>query len=400
MRTFTVEDDLGSVSLPVGALYGAQTARTVQNMSFTGITLGQFPVYVDALLQVKQACAKANAKAGVISETHCNRIVAAITELATAQYANQFVVDMFHGGGGIGINMNVNEVVANVAGDGIHPVEHVNASQSTSDVCHSALRIALFRLVGPLIEEMSAFVDTIEALAESYQPIQTIARTCWQDGMRVPLSSLFEALASAIRRRRVSLVRTCEMMLNINLGGTVVGSGTGAPEAYRAVVVRELQQVTGLPLQLHENLYDAAQYPDDLVQLSAEVNMIASVLRKFAQDLRILSSGPEAGLAELNLPKVQAGSSFFPGKVNPVIAETMVQCSMLVAGNHHVIESALSMSEVHLCVWEPMMGTLLMQNVQMLQRALHSFHTRCVSGITPNVERCEAYAAKAKTDKH
>jgi aspartate ammonia-lyase len=388
----TEQDAFGSVSLPDDALYGIQTFRTVANMSFSGKTLSQFPIYIKALSQVKLACAKTNCKAGVISKGEYTQIKNACRELIDGHHVEQFPVDIYHGGGSIGINMNINEVIAHLAGDAIHPTEHVNASQSTADVCHTGLRIAIIVMLESLEKNLKAMIEELDRKAEAFQSIRTIARTCWQDGMSVPLSSLFEGVSSALIRRTASLNTVRAVIHQVNLGGTVIGSGVGASKEYRTHIIDELRQVTKLPLQWRDNLYDAAQNPDDLAQLSSEIRMIGSLLNKFARDLRLLSSGPETGMAELVLPAVQAGSSFFPGKVNPVIPEMMIQCAMLIAGNDSVIQSALEMGEVHLHIWEGMMGILLLQNVDMLTRAISSFYEKCVVGIEPNVEQCEAYA--------
>lgn len=387
------QDAFGTVMLPDDVLYGIQTVRTVNHMSFSGRPLSDFPAYIRAMAQVKQAAAKANRHAGVISDEICEKIQAASKQLIDGKWVEQFPIDVFHGGGSIGTNMNVNEVIARLAGDDVHPTDHVNASQSTADACHTAIRMALIAMMEPFVQVLDQLIKTLENHSIAFASIRTIARTCWQDGLNVPVSSLFEATASALRRRREFLHRAVDLIHHINLGGTVVGSGTGAPEAYRAAIVPLLVETTGYPLSWRDNLYDAAQYPDDLAQLSSEIHLISRILLKLAKDLRLLASGPEAGLNELRLPAVQAGSSFFPGKVNPVIAETMIQCSMLEAGNHSIIQSALEMGEVHLNIWEGMMGILLMQNISMLTEAMSTFHDHCAAGIEVNEVQCEEYAA-------
>jgi aspartate ammonia-lyase len=386
------EDAFGTVSLPDEVRYGIQTVRTVENMSFSGQRLSYYPEYIQALAQVKKAAAKANECAEVISSEISAKIQAACQQLIEGKWVEQFPIDVFHGGGSIGTNMNVNEVIARLAGESVHPTDHVNASQSTADACHTAMRVALITMMKPFEQVLDQLITTLEEQSRSFAQIRTIARTCWQDGMSVPLASLFEGTASALKRRSQFLHQAVELIHHINLGGTVIGSGTGAAEKYRSVIVSMLQETTSYPLRWRESLYDAAQYPDDLAQLSSEIHLISSILMKFAADLRLLASGPETGLNELKLPAVQAGSSFFPGKVNPVIAETMIQCSMLEAGHHHVIQSTLAMGEVHLNIWEGMMGVLLMQNISMMTKAMHTFHDHCVAGIEPNLARCEKYA--------
>lgn len=373
-------------------LYGEQTKLTLENMSFTNVHLAQFPFYIAALAQVKKACANANAKAGALDEKKARLIAAACDRLAQGEYLDQFPVDVFHGGGGIGINMNINEVLHSLTNGGAHAIDDINACQSTSDVCHTALRISLIRLLGGLDEALEALLSSVERKADEFHAIITIARTCWQDGMKIPLAAMFEGLAAALTRQRAQIGELRAGLHRINLGWTVVGSGTGATDAYRAHILAELGEATGLPMRWRENLYDAAQYPDDLARASAEVKIIAGILSKFARDLRLLSSGPETGLGELKVPAVQAGSSFFPGKVNPVIPEMMIQCAMLVSGNNGIIQDALDLGEVHLNLWEEMMGFLLMENITMLTKATHLFNVRCVKGIEANEAVCAAYA--------
>jgi aspartate ammonia-lyase len=387
------QDVFGSVSLPDDVLYGIQTIRTMNHMSFSGHPLSNYPEYIRAMAQVKKAAAKANHIAGIIPQEICEKIGEASQQLIKGKWVDQFPIDVFHGGGSIGTNMNVNEVIARLAGDEVHPTDHVNASQSTADACHTAMRIALISMMEPFYEVLDQLIDALEKHNSTFASIRTIARTCWQDGLNVPLSSLFEGSASALKRRRKFLHSAVELIHHINLGGTVVGSGSGASEEYRKVIVSCLIETTGFPLNWRESLYDAAQYPDDLAQLSSEIHFISSILLKLAKDLRLLASGPDTGLNELKLPAVQAGSSFFPGKVNPVIAETMIQCSMLEAGNQSIIQSLLAMGEVHLNIWEGMMGILLMQNISMLTKAMSIFHDYCLIGIEANKEQCEQYAS-------
>jgi aspartate ammonia-lyase len=386
------EDDFGVLELPDDALYGIQTVRTVNNMSFSGRSLSHYPVYIHSLAAVKKAAALANARAGVIDPLICTAIVGACDELIAGRYTDQFPVDAFHGGGSIGINMNINEVIATLAGEHVNPTDHVNASQSTADVCHSAIRIALIKTAKPLEQSLLRMIVTLELKAEQFEPVSTIARTCWQDGMRVSAGVLFQAAASALKRRIDAVSQAVGGIHHINLGGTVIGSGIGASASYREMVVPILAEVTELPLELLPDLYDAAQYSDDLGRLSSEVRLTSAVLVKLAKDLRLLSSGPEAGLSELVLPAVQAGSSFFPGKVNPVIPETVIQCGLLINGNDSVIQSAVELGEVHLNLADGLMGTLLLDNLQMLTRTAVIFESKCLTGIIVNEEICKSYA--------
>lgn len=373
-------------------LYGEQTKLTVENMSFSGVKLSEFPSYLSALILIKKACAIANYKAQCLSEEKKEAICAACDTLLREDYSGEFPVDVFHGGGGIGINMNVNEVIASLAGKGVHPVEDVNKSQSTSDVCHSALRISLCREVEKLKVVIESLIATVTGKYESFQEYRTIARTCWQDGMSVSAGAVLEGFAFALKGQ-LDLIEAYEKTLHkINLGWTVIGSGTGASDTYRGYIIDALCEVTGDCFSWTESAYQAAQYTEDLSILSVYIRSFSSILAKFARDIRLLTSGPETGLGEWKIPEVQAGSSFFPGKVNPVIAEMMIQCDFLVAGNDSVIQGVLSQGEIHLNVWEELAGFLLLQNIMRLIKAAELFEKKCVNGIELNEEVCRKYS--------
>ncbi|MBQ9708763.1 MAG: aspartate ammonia-lyase [Firmicutes bacterium] len=373
-------------------LYGEQTKLTARNMTFSDWKLKHFPEFIDAALNIKAACVIANFRAGELSEEKKDAIVAACKELRLGKYRNQFIVDVFHGGGGIGINMNFNEVIANKAGHDVHPVDDVNMNQSTSDFCHTAMRLALIYTTRSLVGVLDSMSETAAAKIEEFKPYTTIARTCWQDGMQVEASALFEGFKQALDFRTEAFNSSFHELRWIIMGYTVIGTGTGASKAYKAEIEQALREYTELPLEMTEKPYVHAQYPYDLVQVSEQIKMLSGILSKLARDVRILSSGPETGLHEWNIPAVQKGSSFFPGKVNPVIPEMMIQCDMLVAGNNSIMQTALSIGEVHLNVWEEMMGFLLLQNVRMLRRATRSFNRRCVAGITLDMETMGRYA--------
>ena len=376
-------------------LYGEQTLLTLENMSFSGISLSTFPEFIINAAKVKKACAIANYLADNLSNEQLRRITLACNELIEGKHLDQFPVDVFHGGGGIGVNMNLNEVIASLAGGDVDAVETVNMSQSTSDVCHTAMRMTIDEMLQGLLNESQLMAGTLKEKAKEFAHVDTIARTCFQDGMRVSSGAIFEATASAITRRHRSLSETSRSMRNINLGWTVIGSGIGASEKYREVILDELANITGRQFSWNEDMYDAAEYPDDLADVSAELRVIAEILAKLSRDLRILSSGPEAGFEELILPAVQKGSSFFPGKVNPVIPETMIQCSLLISGNDSIIQSCVGAGEIHINLWEDMMGFLLINNIRRLTTMMHLFRTKCLDGIRLNEEKCEQYASSS-----
>lgn len=374
-------------------LFGDQTRLTLRNMSFSGVPLARFPMYILAAAQVKKACALANSRAKLLPPERAGQIHKACDLLIAGKYTEQFPVDVYHGGGGIGINMNFNEVIAALAGEDIQALEEVNLSQSTSDVCHTSLRLALIDMLALLDAGLAEWIAALEKKAEEFAGIDTIGRTCWQDGMRVPVSVLFEGLLATLERQKHCFAEESLKLTEINLGWTVIGTGIGASDAYRNEILSALREVTGKELRWRKNPLDSAQYPDDLARVSGAVRRLAEILGKFARDLRLLSSGPETGLRELTLPAVQKGSSFFPGKVNPVIPETMIQCSMLIGGHDSVIQTVLGLGETHLNVWEEMMGFLLMDSIGMLSRAMDLFLRHCVVGIGVNRDVCESYAA-------
>ncbi|MFH7819724.1 lyase family protein [Neobacillus thermocopriae] len=395
-------DSFGSVEISSDALYGIQTVRTNQNLSFSGRILSQYPTYIESLAMVKKAAALANQEAGVLGKKTAQAIIEACNSLMKGQYHEHFLVDILHGGGGIGTNMNVNEVIANLANEWfgmprgsytpVHPVEHVNSSQSTSDVCHTALRLAIIKSFLPLYHVLEKLVESINAKARDFQSVTTIARTCLQDGVRVQLGDTFFGFSHVIKRRLVSLEDAVNKLYSINLGGTVIGSGVGAPQAYRDTVLAKLCDVTGMKLSYRENLFDAAQNMDDLARVSSELRLLASCLLKIAKDLRLLSSGPEAGFAEIRLPAVQAGSSFFPGKVNPVIPETLIQCCFQIIGCDAVVQSTLEHGELNLNVFEGAAGANILDAMTMLEKAIITFTEKCMKGIEANREHCEELA--------
>ncbi|MDQ0243692.1 aspartate ammonia-lyase [Bacillus fengqiuensis] len=392
-------DSFGTIQISNDMLYGIQTMRSLQNLSFSRRTLSQYPTYIKSLAIVKKAAALANQEAEVFDQVIANAIIRACDRLIEGDYLEHFPIDILHGGGGIGTNMNVNEVIANLANElfgtprgsysPVHPVDHVNASQSTSDVCHTAIRLAIIKSFQSLFSALSELLEAMKVKVDEFQDVTTIARTCLQDGMRVQLGDTFSGYAHVINRRLISLEEATSKLYSINLGGTVIGSGIGAPKAYRNIVLSKLCDVSGIELSHRENLFDAAQNIDDLARVSSELRILASCLMKTAKDLRLLSSGPEAGFAEIQLPAVQAGSSFFPGKVNPVIPETLIQCCFQVIGCDSVVQSTLEHGELDLNVYEGAAGANILDAMGMLENAINTFTEKCIKGIEANLERCE-----------
>lgn len=400
MATRKEVDSFGELELPNDALFGIQTMRAIQNLSFSGRELSQYTNYIKALALVKKAAALANYEVGVIELATCNSITNACDELIIGNYQEHFPVDILHGGGGIGTNMNVNEVIANLANEflneargsyfPIQPTDHVNASQSTADVCHTAMRIAIIRQYSLLEVVLLNLEETVEMKARQFMDVTTISRTCLQDGMRIQLGEVFSGYAAVLKRRHEKLKKAVMELSAINIGGTVIGSGTGAPKAFQEIVVKKLCKVTKMRLSKRGNLFDAAQNLDDLGNVSKQLSLLSSSVMKIAKDLRMLSSGPEAGFAEIQLPETQAGSSFFPGKINPVIPETVIQSCFQVLGCDRVVQAALEHGELDLNIFEGAAGANILDAMMMLEKSLTLFTNKCFLGIEANEERCEA----------
>ena len=399
-------DSLGERAVPADALYGIQTLRAVENLGFSGRLLADYPDYIRALAMVKKAAARANRDARVIDGRRLDAIERACDALMSGEHRAHFPIDMLAGGGSIAVNMNVNEVIANLAGEhlggargtyqSVHPKAHVNASQSTADVCHTAIRMTALSRWRGLRRTLTRFVAAFRVKGEELRPVITISRTCLQDASRVSLGELFGAHAEAIARRTDELSRSVRALTQINLGGTAIGSGSGAPAIYRRTILKRLNELAGQKFTLRRNLYDAAQNMDDLAAVSAQIGMLAEVLIKIAQDLRLLASGPEGGFGEIILPAVQEGSSFFPGKINPVIPETMLQCCFQVLGCERAARLALERGELNLNIFEGAAAANIFDAIEMMDRSLALFAERCVRGIAANRKRCRELASRAR----
>ncbi|MCL6547362.1 MAG: aspartate ammonia-lyase [Alicyclobacillus sp.] len=365
-------------------------------MSVSGKRLGDYPDYVWRLLQVKSAAARANAEAGVLPPDVAAAVEAGCTAAWRSFDAAQFPVDLCHGGGGIGVNMNVNEVVAawatRVSGLDVDPVDHVNRSQSTADVCHTAIRLTLRSRLSALVAALDHALEVMAERGQSWAGVPTIARTCMMDALPVEFSQRWRAWMSGLARRRSGLGMRAEACLQVNLGGTVIGSGDGASPRYRRVVVEKLAEVTGEPVRLCGNLFDAAQNMDDLVAVSQELSNLAQMWIRICQALRFLASGPEAGVAEIRLPKTQAGSSFFPGKVNPVIPELVIQSAVWATGLAHTVEICQGLGEADLNVFEEFAGVLVMDQAALLTAATRALTEFALRGLELNEEVCRRHA--------
>lgn len=403
MAKRTERDALGARDLPVAALYGLQTARAMDSLAFSGRSLASCPAYLQALLAVKQAAARANLNARLFDERIAGAIESACKSLRSDAPAEAFPVDLFGGGGSIAINMNVNEVIANLANEElggqrgryspIDPKQHVNASQSTADVCHTALRLALLRQWPSLSAAIAALLATLERQQRELAEIPTLARTCLQDAMPTHLGFLFGGYAALVARRSREIDAAVVRLRTVSLGGTVIGSGDGAPPRYRKRVVPMLAAITGLDLRAAEHPADLLQNSDDVAQISAQLALLAQALIKLCQDLRLLASGPRGGFHEIVLPHVLAGSSFFSDKRNPVIPETVMQCAFQVLGCDRAVQAAVEHGELYLNVFDGLAAVNVLDALKMLARAVDLLDQLCLRGLQANQARCRELAS-------
>ncbi|PLP96774.1 aspartate ammonia-lyase [Cupriavidus pauculus] len=401
VENFRTEHDLlGDREVFAEAYYGVHTLRAVENFPITGTPISIYPELIKALAAIKQAAALANHELGLLDETRCNAIVAACKELMAGALHEQFVVDVIQGGAGTSTNMNANEVIANRALEllghrkgeyqHLHPNEHVNIGQSTNDVYPTALKVATwFGIVG-LIEAMAVLRRAFEAKAEEFAHIIKMGRTQLQDAVPMTLGQEFSTYAVMLGEDEQRLREASMLICEINLGATAIGTGITAHPSYAPLVLQRLREITGIPLETAPNLIEATQDCGSFVQLSGVLKRVAVKLSKTCNDLRLLSSGPRAGLGEINLPPMQAGSSIMPGKVNPVIPEVVNQIAFEVIGNDVTVSFAAEAGQLQLNAFEPIIAHSLFKSVSHLRNGCLTLAERCVKGITANADKLRA----------
>ncbi len=389
-------DLLGDRDVPADAYWGIHSLRATENFPITGIPISVYPQLVDALAAVKEAAARANEELGLLPKAKADAIAAACREIRAGRLHDQFVVDVIQGGAGTSTNMNANEVVANRALEllghpkgayaHLHPNEDVNLSQSTNDVYPTAVKVATISAVHGLLRAMSLVQDAFAAKALEFRDVLKMGRTQLQDAVPMTLGQEFSAYAVMLDEDRMRLAEAVELIHEINLGATAIGTGLNAPAGYAETARRHLAEITGMPLVTAANLVEATQDCGAFVHLSGVLKRIAVKLSKSCNDLRLLSSGPRAGLNEINLPPVQAGSSIMPGKVNPVIPEVVNQVCFEVIGNDVTITMAAEAGQLQLNAFEPIILHSLAKSITSLRAACVTLAERCVEGITANTE--------------
>ena len=387
-------DSIGELPVPEHVYYGVQSLRASKNFPITGNRL--HPELIRNLARVKKACARANQAAGILDENIARAIVSACDDILNDLWHEQFIVDAIQGGAGTSANMNANEVIANIAtermggrrGDynPVHPNDHVNMSQSTNDVFPTAGKLSVISLVNVFVKVLEDFIPKLDAKAAEFNEVYKMGRTQLQDAVPMRLGQSFSAAASALRRNMEHLKSIEKTLYTVNLGGTAIGTGINASPVYMDLVVPMLADVSGIELEQAENLIDATQNLDSFVMISGAVKAAAVTLSKFANDLRILSSGPRTGFNELNLPPVQNGSSIMPGKINPVIPEAVSQVAFSVIGNDVTITMAAEGGQLELNAFEPVLFYKLFESLDTRSQVVHVFGKDCIDGITANKE--------------
>lgn len=393
-------DLLGEKSVPDAAYYGIQTLRALENFDISGITLNFYPSLIRALAKVKKAAALANHDLGHIPNHLIGPICQACDEINLGMLHNHFIVDMLQGGAGTSTNMNANEVIANRVLEILdhprgeyqhcHPNNHINRSQSTNDAYPTAIKVALMDANDELLIVIHQLISIIDDKSLEFSDILKMGRTQLQDAVPMTLGQSFRAFATSLRNE-LERLRVCSIpFLTVNMGGTAIGTGLNAEPKYRERVVQHLCRVTGRDIVLADDLIEATHDTGSLVMYSSALKQLAVKLSKICNDLRLISSGPRAGLNEINLPPMQPGSSIMPGKVNPVIPEVVNQIAYKVIGNDLTITLAAEAGQLELNVMEPVMVESLFESIEILKSGMETLTTRCIAGITANQEACAA----------
>lgn len=401
----TETDGLGSKTVPENAYWGVHTARAQENFAVSGLRWpGRFII---GLAWVKMACAQTNGTLKCLDERIVNAIVSACQEIIDGSLHEQFVVDPFQGGAGTSTNMNLNEVIANrgleILGyqrgqyDQLHPLDHVNMHQSTNDVFPTGLRIAVMFELKELEQVAARLQEAFQQKEDALRDVVKVGRTQLQDAVPMTLGMGFGAYAEALARDRWRIFKCRERIKQVNLGGTAIGTGLGAPRDYIFKVASVLRNLTGLNVSRSENLIDATQNLDPFVEVSGMLKACAVNLLKISGDLRLLSSGPDAGLQEIRLAPVQAGSTIMPGKVNPVIPEMLSQVALQVIANDQVVTSAAALGALELNQFLPVLAYNILQSLKLLSNGMTTFRERCIETLEPNSAKCVEYVMGGKS---
>jgi fumarate hydratase class II len=400
-KTRIEHDSLGDVHVPVGALYGAQTQRAVENFPVSG--LRPWRAFIWSIAVIKLAAAEVNRDLGLLDADRAKVIARAAREVAEGKWDDQFVVDPFQAGAGTSHNMNANEVIANRATQllggksgeyRVHPNDHVNMAQSTNDTIPTAIRLGCLWRLDELLDILDGLVKALELKAVEFDDIVKSGRTHLQDAVPVRLGQEFGAYAKAVERDAERIRRSAEGLRRLGIGGTAVGSGLNAHPEYHVRMVRKLAALTRLELYESDDLFESMQSMADETDFSASLRTLALTLIRIANDIRLLASGPSTGLDEIRLPAVQPGSSIMPGKVNPVMAEMLDMAMFYVVGCDSTVAMAAQAGQLELNVMMPVIAHRLFEAMQVTIGAVRVFTERLVSGLTANRQKAEGWLAK------
>jgi aspartate ammonia-lyase len=397
-KTRTEHDLLGEKEVPVEALFGIQTLRCVENFDISRDYLSEYPEFTKALGIVKMGAILANHKLGLVNDQIKSAVVAACKELMDGQHLEHFPIDMVQGGAGTSVNMNANEVIANRALEIMgkergqyqfcSPNDHVNMAQSTNDAYPSAMHIGLYLTHFHVRDAMESLIQSFERKEKEFAGIIKMGRTQLQDAVPMTLGQSFGAYASAMKHELERLERSATEFLEINMGATAIGTGITAEPGYAEECIKNIRQITGWDIKLASNLIEATHDTSCMVSYASALKMIAIRLSKICNDLRILSSGPRTGIAEISLPPKQPGSSIMPGKVNPVIPEVVNQVCFKIISNEAAVCMASEAAQLELNVMEPVMVQSIVESSDWMIRALNTLRVECIDGIKANPEHC------------
>ena len=396
MNTRKEHDFLGELDIPDDVYYGVQTFRALDNFHITGVPLSREPLFIQALGYVKKGAALANRDCKVLDPTIAEYISKASDRVIAGEFNDQFPSDLIQGGAGTSVNMNANEVIANVALEMMgkkkgeyqfcHPNNHVNCSQSTNDAYPTAFRIALIKKLSDYDRSISDLANAFDKKADEFRNVLKMGRTQLQDAVPMSLGDEFHAFATTLREEHHRIEDSKKLISEINMGATAIGTGVNAPSGYAELVTKYLCGITGLDLKLATDLIEATVDTGAYVQLSGVLKRTAVKISKICNDLRLLGSGPRTGLGEINLPPMQPGSSIMPGKVNPVIPEVVNQTAFYVIGADLTVTMAAEAGQLQLNVMEPVISFSLFTSITFMTRACDTLRTKCVDGLTANPE--------------
>ena len=398
MNDYRIESDLlGDLQVPAEAYYGVQTQRAIDNFHITGSKMSDFPEFVRAVACVKLAAAQTNNELGLLSKELLSPIETACKELIDGKLHCQFPVDMIQGGAGTSVNMNANEVIANRVLELLgrkkgeyqycSPNDHINCSQSTNDAYPTTIKLAVIKMNESLVKHLSQLINAFRQKGKEFAEVIKMGRTQLQDAVPMTLGQEFEAFAATLEEEISRLNNLSKLFLEINMGGTAIGTGLNAPAGYPKLCAEKLAKITGEDFVPASNLVEATPDTGSYVMYSSALKRMAVKLSKICNDLRLLSSGPRAGLNEINLPPMQPGSSIMPGKVNPVIPEVVNQVCFKVIGNDLTVTFAAEAGQLQLNVMEPVICQAIMESIVFLERALDTLREKCIVGITANKEK-------------